>query len=100
GIGRAVAERLASEGAAVGLVDLDGAALAATVENLAMTSKRIHGVKANVSQAQEVEAAVTGVESTLGPITMLVNNAGISVIKPYIDHTDDEFQRQLQVNLV
>jgi NAD(P)-dependent dehydrogenase (short-subunit alcohol dehydrogenase family) len=46
-----------------------------------------------------VDEAVSEVESTLGAVDFLVNNAGITVIKPYLDHTDEDFDRMIDVNL-
>jgi len=99
GLGKAIATRLAADGAAVALVDIDEAGLAATTRDLAATGAKVLAVTANVGSADDVEAAVKAAEAHLGPVGLLVNNAGIAVIKPYMDHTDEDFDRQFTVNL-
>lgn len=99
GIGKAIATRLAAEGAAVALVDVDEAGLKATAAELKATGRAVLPILADVGSAPDVEAAVRTTASALGPIGLLVNNAGIAVIKPYVDHVDDEFDRQIAVNL-
>src|SRR5947207_10532314 len=99
GIGKAIAGRLAADGAAVALVDVDEAGLESTAGELAATGAKVLAVTANVGSAGDVETAVKATEAHLGPISLLVNNAGIAVIKPYMDCTDEEFDRQLRVNL-
>jgi NAD(P)-dependent dehydrogenase (short-subunit alcohol dehydrogenase family) len=99
GIGKAIAARLAADGAAVSLIDVDEAGLEATTADLAATGAKVLAVTANVGSAEDVEAAVKTTEATLGPIGLLVNNAGIAVIKPYVECSDEEFDRQLTVNL-
>jgi NAD(P)-dependent dehydrogenase (short-subunit alcohol dehydrogenase family) len=99
GLGNAIAERFAAEGAAVVLVDIDGDGLAAAVARLRESGAKVHGVTADVSSADDVERAVREAETHCGPVAILVNNAGIAVFKPYIEHTDADFDRQIGVNL-
>jgi len=77
GIGAATARRLASDGMAVAVLDLDEAACAGTVKEIADAGGRAIAVGADVSQGDQVEAAVERVASELGPPTVLVNNAGV-----------------------
>jgi 3-oxoacyl-[acyl-carrier protein] reductase len=79
GIGAATAERLAEDGAAIAICDLDGAGAEAT----AMRIAREHGVRAfglsgNVGVAAEVDRVVSEVAARLGSLDILVNNAGIT----------------------
>lgn len=99
GLGKATAARLAKDGSAVALIDLDAAGVEATAQELRDRGAKVHACVANVAAADEVEAALKSTELALGPVSLLVNNAGIAVIKPYADHTDDDFDRQLAVNL-
>ena len=99
GLGFAIASRLVAEGASVALLDLDEATLAAATDKLRSTGANVLGVQADVSSAEAVSAAIEAVEAALGPVDLLVNNAGIVVIKPYVEHTDDDFDRQVSVNL-
>jgi len=77
GIGAATARRLASDGMAVAVLDLDEAACAGTVKEIADAGGRAIAVGADVSQGDQVEAAVERVASELGPPTVLINNAGV-----------------------
>ena len=77
GIGAAVAKPLAQDGFAVGVVDLDEAAGKATVETIEAAGGRALAVGADVSDAEQVEAAVSRVAAELGAPTVLVNNAGV-----------------------
>ncbi len=99
GLGKAIAVRLAADGAAVALVDLDEAGLKDTAAELEAAGARVLPVVANVASSEEVDAAVRAAVDGLGPVDLLVNNAGIAVIKPYAEYTDEEFDRQVAVNL-
>lgn len=99
GIGFAVATRLVEEGAAVGLLDVDPTSLDAAAEKLREAGGTVAAAVADISSRPAVDEAVTEVEAALGPVDMLVNNAGITVIKPYTEHTDEDFDRQVAVNL-
>jgi 3-oxoacyl-[acyl-carrier protein] reductase len=77
GIGAATAGRLAADGMAVGVLDLDAAACAGTVDAITAAGGRAVAVGADVSKADQVEAAVAMVVAELGPPTVLVNNAGV-----------------------
>ena len=77
GIGAATARRLASDGMAVAILDLDEAACAGTVKEIADAGGRAIAVGADVSQGDQVEAAVERVASELGPPNVLINNAGV-----------------------
>jgi NAD(P)-dependent dehydrogenase (short-subunit alcohol dehydrogenase family) len=77
GIGRAIALRLAREGAAVGVVGLqsDGGPVVAEIEGLGVPAVF---VRADVSEAGQVKRMIEEVQSALGPVDILVNNAAIS----------------------
>ena len=77
GIGRALASRLASDGARVAVVDLSGAAAEAAAAGLPGSGPHI-GLGADVGDAAAVAAMVDQVESTLGPIDIYCSNAGIA----------------------
>ena len=77
GIGAATARRLASHGMAVAVLDLDAASCAGTVDAITAAGGRAFAVGADVSQADQVEAAVGKVAAELGPPGVLVNNAGV-----------------------
>ncbi len=77
GIGAATAVRLAAEGRAVAVLDLDEAACKDTVATIAAAGGRALAVGADVSDEEQVAAAVTRVAAELGAPTILVNNAGV-----------------------
>ena len=104
GIGSAMAERYAQDGAAVGLVDFDAAAGMALATRLTQAGYRAHFAKADVGRYLECEAACHVIEAALGPIDTLVNNAGISPKhggKPVPIYQMDpaEWQQVIDVNL-
>src|SRR3954469_19651009 len=77
GIGPATAVRLAAEGRAVAVIDLDEAACKDTVEKITAAGGKAIAVGCDVSDAEQVEAAVERVAAELGAPTVLVNNAGV-----------------------
>src|SRR3954463_15359635 len=77
GIGAATAVRLAAEGRAVAVIDLDEAACKDTVEKITAAGGKAIAVGCDVADEAQVEAAVTRVAQELGAPTILVNNAGV-----------------------
>ena len=76
GIGRAIALRLAKAGLAIGVTDLDGGTAAAVAGEIQAAGGRATSVVADVTSSESMRAAVAAVEGALGPIDVLVNNAG------------------------
>jgi NAD(P)-dependent dehydrogenase (short-subunit alcohol dehydrogenase family) len=98
GIGRATALRLAQEGAAVALVALPGDDLEQATAECRATGSAALAAPADVSDSRQVAAAFDGAE-TLGPVSAVFSNAGISIVGPVVAMDDDEWLRQLHVNL-
>ena len=99
GIGAATARRLAADGMAVAVLDLDEAACAGTVKEIADAGGRALAVGADVSQRAQVETAVERVASELGAPTVLVNNAGVIRDNLLFKMTDDDWDTVLGVHL-
>jgi NAD(P)-dependent dehydrogenase (short-subunit alcohol dehydrogenase family) len=100
GIGLATARQLASEGAAVAIVDLNAAALGPAEAALREVSDRVLAIQADIGSAAAVDDVVGRVTEGLGSVDVLVNNAAVSIVKMYVDHTEEDFDRQVQVNLM
>jgi 3-oxoacyl-[acyl-carrier protein] reductase len=100
GIGRAIAISLAEAGAAVAVNYLSKAAEAkAVVEAIHKLGGRAISVGADVSLAAAVNGMVAGVERELGPVDILINNAGIAINRPVDELTEEDFDRTMAVNL-
>ena len=99
GIGAATARRLAADGLAVAVLDLDAGACGATVDAIASAGGRAFAVGADVSQADQVEAAVGKVVAELGPPVVLVNNAGVLRDNLLFKMSEDDWDTVLSVHL-
>jgi 3-oxoacyl-[acyl-carrier protein] reductase len=99
GIGAATARRLAADGLAVAVLDLKEADCAATVDAITAASGRGLAVGADVSQADQVAAAVETVASELGPPVVLVNNAGVIRDNMLFKMSEDDWDTVLNVHL-
>jgi 2-hydroxycyclohexanecarboxyl-CoA dehydrogenase len=100
GIGRAIARRLARNGFAVAVLDLDGAAAKEAAATLAEeTGAQVVGVECDVTDAAAVDAAVAEVEAQLPPVAVLVNNAGITSPTRFLDISLEEWDRIFAVNV-
>jgi len=99
GIGAATARRLAADGMAVAVLDLDAAACTDTVDAITDTGGRAMAVGADVSKADQVEAAVGKVAAELGPPAVLINNAGIIRDNLLFKMTEDDWDMVLGVHL-
>jgi 2-hydroxycyclohexanecarboxyl-CoA dehydrogenase len=96
GIGAAIAGRLSGAGATVAVCDLDGAAAEATASAL---GRGALGIAMDVSDSGAVRNAVETIERRMGPIAILVNNAGIDRVEPFMASTEETWERLWQVNL-
>ena len=99
GIGRAVAERLAGAGAAVAVLSTTEAGGVAVADALGARGARALAVAADVGDPRALDAAVAKVERSLGPVDVLVNDAGIALRRPVAEMSDEDWDRVLAVNL-
>ncbi|CAN7413743.1 bifunctional aldolase/short-chain dehydrogenase [Microbacterium sp. LjRoot45] len=96
GIGKAIATRLAAEGACVVVADLDLEKAQAAAAELGGTDVAI-GVAANVADAEGVQAAIDATVLAFGGIDLVVNNAGLSLSKPLLETTEKDWDLQHDV---
>jgi len=99
GIGAATARRLATDGMAVAVLDLDAAACTGTVKEIADAGGRAMAVGADVSDSAQVQAAVERVTGELGEPTVLINNAGVTRDNLLFKMTDEDWDTVLGVHL-
>ncbi|TDC36895.1 3-oxoacyl-ACP reductase FabG [Micromonospora sp. KC213] len=99
GIGAATARRLAADGMAVAVVDIEESATTQTVDAITATGGRALGVGADVSDRAQVQAAVQRVAAELGAPTVLVNNAGVLRDNLLFKMTDADWDTVLGVHL-
>ncbi len=100
GIGRAIAIMLATRGAAVATVDLDEARAGETAELITKGGGRAGAFRADVSRTAELDRAVDGAIAALGPLEMMINNAGILDGYFNVDETEEAlWRRVLDINL-
>jgi 2-hydroxycyclohexanecarboxyl-CoA dehydrogenase len=99
GIGAAICRRLARDGIAIGVLDLliDGATQVAN-EIVAAGGKAV-ALQANIADRESVKAAVGQLREKFGPITTLVNNAGITGFVPFEELTDAQWDKMMEINL-
>ncbi len=94
GIGKAIADALAVDGCAVAVWDMDGAKATAAASTFAAGL----GVAVDVADLDSVRSAAAATEAALGPVGVLVNNAGIDVIGPFLDSDPNDWNRVIAVN--
>jgi rhamnulose-1-phosphate aldolase/alcohol dehydrogenase len=96
GIGKAIAERLAAEGACVVVADLDAARAAEVAAAIGSTDVAV-GIAADVTDADQVAAAVAAASLAFGGVDLVVNNAGLSISKPLAETTERDWDLQHDV---
>lgn len=96
GIGRAIAERLLAAGAKVAIIGRKAEAAEQVAGEL---GKGAQGFGCDVADAAQVEAAIAGAEQGLGPISILVNNAGVTRDNLLLRLTDEDWRAVLDANL-
>ncbi|WP_420638785.1 SDR family NAD(P)-dependent oxidoreductase [Candidatus Poriferisocius sp.] len=112
GLGTAISTLFASEGAQVVVQDLNEAAAAATAELVAANGGEAMSVACDVSDSKAIEAMFADIDARFGPVTVLVNNAGVDRTpgdgsgegntvneRQVVDMSDDGWQRMLDIHL-
>ncbi|WP_193173950.1 SDR family NAD(P)-dependent oxidoreductase [Nisaea nitritireducens] len=99
GLGARFAETLAARGAAVAVAARQAAKLEELAERIGAAGGTAHAVAMDVTDPASVEAAIENVEAALGPLDVLVNNAGIAVQKPFLEMSPEDYDQVLDTNL-
>ena|ERR1700712_3914914 len=98
GIGRACAECLLADGAKVVIGDINADRLAATATEIG-SPETVHSVVTDVSKKDQVEALIAAAVAKFGRVDIMVNNAGIAPVQPFLDITKESYDRVLAINL-
>jgi 2-hydroxycyclohexanecarboxyl-CoA dehydrogenase len=98
GIGRAIALRLAEEGMSVAILDMNEKAASATAESIRGSGGTAHVEACDICDNAAVQRAVAGVEAALGPIYLLVNNAGWDTPMPFLKTVPEFWQKVIAIN--
>ena len=100
GIGYATAEALAAEGVLLALADIDGDAAAASASRLATASgTTVDGLKADITDLEQVRALVADTEAAIGPLSILINCAAVLDDKLFVDSQPSDWRRMIDVCL-
>lgn len=99
GIGEAICRRLAADGAAVAVLDIQESNAASTAAAIEAEGGRALALGVDVSDRGAIEAAVSEITTALGPPLILVNNAGITPFERFLDIGREDFQRVIEVNV-
>jgi 2-hydroxycyclohexanecarboxyl-CoA dehydrogenase len=100
GIGGATCRRFAKEGAAVAVFDLNIEAAEKVVAAIRAEGGRAEAFRCDITDRASVDAAVAATETRLGPIDVLVNNAGWDVFKPFTKTEPSQWDKLIAINLI
>lgn len=99
GLGLAITEALAARGSKVAIFDIATDQIETEVDRLRGNGAKVAGYEVDVSSRTAVETAVAQVRADLGPVLILINNAGIEQFGTFADITDEQWDRVMAVNL-
>lgn len=99
GIGGATCRRFAAEGAKVAIFDLNLEAAQAVAQHIAAAGGAANAYRCDITERASVDTAVAAAEAQLGPIDVLVNNAGWDVFKPFTKTVAAEWDKLIAINL-
>lgn len=99
GLGSHFAATLAKAGANVAVTARRIESLRAVHASIEALGRKVESVTLDVTKPASVAAAFDAASAALGAITIVVNNAGVAITKPLLDHTEDDWQQVIDVNL-
>lgn len=99
GIGLATAQRFAREGANVGVWDINEEGAQSAAAELKKLGVKALASRVDVSNRQQVDAAVARFHAEIGQVSILVNNAGITLFKPFMEMDEETWDRVMSINL-
>ena len=99
GIGKACAMRLARDGVAVGVLDLNLEGCQAVAAEIEAAGGKALALKASIADRAQVVAAVDQLRKAFGPVNIVVNNAGITGFVPFEELTDEQWDKMMEINL-
>lgn len=100
GIGAACAKRLAQDGIAIGVLDVDAERCAETVDAITANRRDAIALGADISDREQVKVAVTRLREAFGPITIVVNNAGVTDFTPFEEITEERWHFVYRINVL
>jgi 2-hydroxycyclohexanecarboxyl-CoA dehydrogenase len=98
GIGKAIASRLAAEGAKVALADVQLESAEQSAAEIRSSGAQALAVRLDVTKLDDANAAADSVERELGPIDILVNNAGWDVLLPFVETSPELWDKLIAIN--
>jgi NAD(P)-dependent dehydrogenase (short-subunit alcohol dehydrogenase family) len=99
GMGKATSLKLAADGHAVGIIDVDLAGAQAVAEAITAQGGKALAVQGDIGERAQVESAIAAIRAALGPVTVLVNNAAIENFTALEDLDDGTWDRLMAINL-
>jgi 2-hydroxycyclohexanecarboxyl-CoA dehydrogenase len=100
GIGAALCNGFAAEGAMVAVLDRDEPSAASVADELVAGGSKAIAVTCDITERPSVDAAIERVGAELGPVDVLVNNAGWDLFVPFLDTQPEDWSRLIDINLV
>ena len=99
GIGRAIAERLAEEGSAVVVAEINPDDGKSVVKTLLSRERQASFVRTDVAQEADVRAMIKAAVAAHGRLDILINNAGVNFVKPFLETTLADWERVIRIDL-
>lgn len=99
GMGEAICRRMARDGMSVGILDINNDAANGVAKDIINAGGKALAVQADIANREQVVSAIEKVRHAFGPITTLVNNAGIESFTAFDEISDERWDRMMSVNL-